>query len=50
MEDWYCISGGLQRILTVDYREDCNLICSIRRTGTGSVVDCRVYGGLEHGV
>ena len=25
-------------------------LCSIRRTGTVSLVDCRVYGGLELGL
>ena len=39
---------------TVDYRENCNLVCSglysIRRTGTDPVVYCRVNGGLEHGM
>ena len=33
---------------------DCNVfysgLSSIRRTGTVSLVDCRVYGGLELGL
>ena len=39
---------------TVDYTEDCYWVCSglksIRMTGTGSVVDFRVYGGLVLGL
>ena len=48
------VYGGLILGLywTVNYREDCNLVCSglnsIRRTGTGHVVDCRLYRRREH--
>ena len=35
MKDWHSVYGGRQ---------------SIQMAGTGSVVDCRVYGGLERSV
>ena len=45
MEDWYLDCSGV-----VKYSEDVSCVCSglrsIRRTGTGFVVECREYGRL----
>ena len=48
-EDWYCAYLGLSVDCMADWYQICSGL-SIWMTITGSIVNCRVYGGLVLGL